>query len=66
MPKTPLNSHKPGKEPKQGKAHPLEDAIEYYIENERDKKRALDFAKWLRANKLSPSAGNNRIPQAVK
>ena len=66
MPKTPLNSHKPGKEPKQGKAPPLEDVIGYYIENESDKKRALDFTKWLRANKLSPSAGNNGYNWYVK
>ena len=31
----------------------------FYIENEVDKNRALDFAKWLRKNKLSPSTGNN-------
>ena len=66
MPKTPLNSHKPGKEPKKGKTPPLEDAVEFYIENESDKKRALDFAGWLRKNKLSPSAGNNGYNWYVK
>ena len=59
MPKTPLNSHKPGKEPKGKKCPPLEEAAAFYIENEADKMRALDFTKWLRDNKLSPIAGNN-------
>ena len=66
MPKTPLNSHKPGKEPKKGKTPPLEDVIGFYIENESDKKRALDFTEWLRKNKLSPSAGNNGYNWYVK
>ena len=66
MPKTPLNSHSSGKEPKQGKCPPFEDAISFYIENESDKERALDFAKWLRKNKFSPSAGNNGYNWYVK
>ena len=53
MPKTPLHSHKSGKEPKFKKCPPFEEAAAY-IENEADKNRALDFAQWLRINKLSP------------
>lgn len=59
MPKTPLHSHKPGKEPKFKRCPPFEEAAAAYIENEADKNRALDFAQWLRMNKLSPSTGNN-------
>ena len=59
MPKTPFNSHKPGKEPKFKRCPPFEEAIVFYIENEADQKRALDFAEWLRKNKLSPLTGNN-------
>jgi hypothetical protein len=61
MPKTPLNSHRPGKEPKHiGKKHPaFEEAVNFYIENETDQKRALDFAECLRNNKLSPLSGTN-------
>ena len=66
MPKSPINSHLPGKEPKQGKCPPFEDAVGFYIENENDKKRALDFAEWLRKNKFSPSAGNNGYNWYVK
>src|SRR5215510_2344450 len=66
MPKTPYDSHKPGKEPKQGRCPPFEDAVAVYIENEADRGRALDFAGWLRKNKLSPSAGNNGYNWYVK
>jgi len=66
MPKTPLNSHKPGKEPKQGKCPPFEEAVCYYIENKNDMELALNFAGWLRKNKLSPSAGNNGYNWYVK
>ena len=59
MSKTPFNSHKPGKEPNRKKRLPFEEAAEFYIENGTDKQRALDFAAWLRENKLSPSTGNN-------
>lgn len=61
MPKTPFNSHKPGKEPTQfGKrCPPFGDAVMFYIENKADQKRALSFGEWLKANKLSPIAGNN-------
>ena len=66
MPKSPFNSHKPGKEPKNKKCPPFEDAVEFYIENESDRKRALSFCEWLRKNKLSPSAGNNGYNWYVK
>ena len=59
MPKTPFNSHRPGKEPKFKKCPPLEEAVCFYIESETDKKRALDFSEWLRKNKLSPVPGTN-------
>ena len=59
MPKTPFNSHKPGKEPKKGKCPPLAEAVAFYIENDNNQKRALDFAEWLKTNKMSPIAGNN-------
>ena len=59
MPKTPFNSHKPGKEPRFKRCPPFEETAVFYIENKVDKKRALDFAEWLRKNKLSPSTGNN-------
>jgi hypothetical protein len=59
MPKTPFNSHKSGKEPKFKKCPPFEETVISYIENEADKKRALDFAGWLRKSKLSPLTGNN-------
>lgn len=59
MPKTPFHSHKPGKEPKFKRCPPFEEAVAAYIEKEADKSRALEFAQWLKKNKLSPSAGNN-------
>ena len=66
MPKTPFNSHKPVKEPKFKKCPPFEEAVDFYIENEADKKRALDFGAWLRKNKMSPSSGNNGYNWYVK
>ena len=66
MPKTPYNTHKPGKEPKPGKCPPFEETVDFYLEDESDKKSALDFAKWLRKNKLAPSAGNNGYNWYVK
>ena len=65
MPKSPFNSHKPGKEPTK-KCPPFEEAADFYIENDSDKKRAIDFGAWLRKNKLSPSAGNNGYNWYVK
>jgi len=59
MPKTPFNSHKPGKEPKKGKCLPFAETVVFYIENDSDQKRALNFAEWLKLNKMSPIAGNN-------
>ena len=59
MPKTPLNSHKPGKEPRFKNCPPFEEIVVFYIEDETDNKRALDFAEWLRKNKMSPVSGNN-------
>ena len=66
MPKAPFNSHKPGKEPKGKKCPPFEEAAAFYIENETDRKRAVDFGAWLRKNKLSPAAGNNGYNWYVK
>jgi hypothetical protein len=66
MPKTPYNSHTPGKEPKQGKCPPFEEAVSFYIENKSDRELALDFAEWLRKSKLSPSAGNNGYNWYIK
>lgn len=59
MPKAPFNSHTPGKEPRFKRCPPFEEAVCFYLESETDKKRALDFAKWLRQNKLSPVSGTN-------
>lgn len=59
MPKTPMHSHKPGKEPKPGRCPPFEEAVRFYIEDGEAQKRALDFAAWLRKNKLSPVTGTN-------
>ena len=59
MPKAPFNSHKPGKEPKSKRCPPFEETVRFYIDDETDKKRALDFAEWLRNNKLSPVSGTN-------
>ena len=66
MPKSPLNSHKPGKEPKHEKCPPFEDAINFYIDNDTDKTQALEFAKWRRKNKISPSAGTKGYNWYVK
>lgn len=66
MPKTPFNSHKPGKEPKSKKCPPFEEAVVFYIENDTEKKRALNFSTWLRKNKMSPSSGNNGYNWYVK
>ena len=66
MPKTPFNSHTQGKEPKFKRCPPFEEAVTFYIENEDDKKRALNFAEWLRKNKLSPVGGNNGYNWYVK
>ncbi|MBP3323985.1 MAG: hypothetical protein J6M16_07305 [Clostridia bacterium] len=59
MPKIPFNSHKEGKEPRFKKCLPIEEAAEFYLENEDDKLRLLNFVSWLRNNKLSPVSGNN-------
>ena len=61
MPKTPPNSHKPGKEPTQfgKKCLPFKDAAIFYLDNKIEQKRASDFAEWLKLNKMSPIAGNN-------
>jgi hypothetical protein len=61
MPKTPPNSHKPGKEPMHTSKNcpPFEEIAAFYIENEADQKRALGFAEWLRENKMSPLSGTN-------
>ena len=61
MPKTPLNSHKPGKEPAQfgKKCPPFKEAAIFYIDDSADLERAVSFAEWLKANKMSPVAGNN-------
>ena len=59
MPKTPFNSHSPGKEPKHKRCPPFGEAAAFYMENETDRERALDFTGWLKANKLSPLSGNN-------
>jgi len=66
MPKTPHNSHKPGKVPKYGRCPPLEEAAGFYIEDEVDRERALAFVAWLRENKLSPAAGTNGYNWYVK
>ena len=59
MPKTPFHSHKPGKEPQSKKCPPFEETVLFYMENKTDQKRALEFAAWLRNNKMSPAAGNH-------
>ena len=58
MPKTLLN-HKPGKEPKHKRCPKFEDAAVLYLENAEDRERALEFAAWLRKNRMAPSAGNS-------
>ena len=58
MPKIPLN-HKPEKEPKHKRCPKFEDAAASYLENPEDRERALEFAAWLRANRMAPSAGNS-------
>ena len=58
MPKILLN-HKQGKEPTHKRCPKFEDAAALYLENAEDRERAIAFASWLRANKMSPTAGNS-------
>ena len=51
-------SYLPGKEPTHTRCPKFEDTVLFYLEDESQQKRALDFAAWLRDNKLPPRAGN--------
>ena len=58
MPKVPLN-HKPEKKPKHIRCPKFEDAAGIYLENLQDRERAVEFAVWLRLNKMAPTTGNS-------
>jgi len=58
MPKVELN-HKSGKKPTHKKCPKFEEAVSLYLDSFDERERALDFCAWLRANKLSPVAGNS-------
>ena len=49
--------HRPGKEPKHKLCPKFEDAVVFYLENTEDQKIALEFAAWLRKNRMSPLTG---------
>jgi hypothetical protein len=58
MPNVPSN-HKPEKEPTHKKCPKFEDAAAIYLENIKERERAMQFAAWLRSHKMSPSPGNS-------
>jgi len=51
-------TYKPGKEPTHKRCPKFEDTVLFYFDDEAQQKRALNFAAWLRENKLPPRAGN--------
>jgi hypothetical protein len=50
------HNHPKGKEPKPKTKNPFEETVKFYIDNENDKSRALEFSAWLRVNKMAPLA----------
>ena len=59
MPKNLFNTHKLEKEPKHKKCPKFEEAVAIYIDEVNIKKRAIEFAKWTKSNKMSLIAGNS-------
>jgi len=51
--------HKPGKEPKHKFCPKFEDTVVFYLENTEDQEIALEFAAWLRKNRISPKTGTH-------
>ena len=50
------HNHPAGKEPRPKTKNQFEETVEFYLENDADKARALEFGAWLRANKMAPLA----------
>jgi len=59
-------SYKPGKEPRHTKCPKFEDIVHFYLDYEAQQRRALDFAAWLRANRMAPYAGNRGYNWYIK
>jgi len=53
------HNHPTGKEPKPKTKNQFEETAEFYLDNEKDKARALEFGAWLRANKMAPLAAKS-------
>ena len=50
------HNHPAGKEPKPKTKNQFEETAKFYLDNENDKVRALEFGAWLRVNKMAPLA----------
>ena len=59
-------SYKLGKEPTHKRCPKFEETVLFYIDDENQQKRALDFAAWLRGNKMAPYAGNRGYNWYIK
>ena len=59
-------TYKPGKEPTHSKCPKFEDIVLFYLDDKSQQKRALDFATWLRENKMAPYAGNRGYNWYIK
>jgi len=51
-------TYKVGKEPTHKRCPKFEDVVRFYFDDEAQVNRAINFATWLRENKLTPCAGN--------
>ncbi|MCL2433360.1 MAG: hypothetical protein FWD16_02430 [Clostridia bacterium] len=59
-------TYKPGKEPTHTKCPKFEETVMFYFDDGPLRQRMLDFAAWLRDNKLPPSSGNRGYNWYIK
>jgi len=61
-----VKTYKSGKEPTHKKCPKFEDTVLFYFDDETIQKRAMNFATWLRENKMAPYAGNRGYNWYIK
>ena len=59
-------SYKPGKEPMHKRCPKFEDVVLFYLDDKVQQNRAINFATWLRKNKMAPYAGNRGYNWYIK